>query len=73
MTKLTMLRIEKNLKQSELAREIGKSRSTLSLYETGKIIPSYDIVLKLKEILNYYHDDLFQKVIGRRKIIRKKD
>lgn len=70
MTKLTMLRIEKNLKQAELAAKIGKSRSTLSLYEAGKVIPSYDVVLRLKEILNYYKDDLFEDVKGKRRTVK---
>ena len=70
MLKLTMLRIERNLKQEKLATYIGKSRSTLSSYENGKIIPPYKTILKLKKILNYFEDDLLNKVDYKKKIIR---
>ncbi|AGK96365.1 helix-turn-helix domain-containing protein [Clostridium pasteurianum] len=62
MRKLTMLRLEKNLTQEKLATYIGKSRSTLSSYENGKITPPYKTILKLKKILNYFGDDLLKEV-----------
>ena len=65
-----MLRIERNLKQEKLATYIGKSRSTLSSYENGKIIPPYKIILKLKKILDYFEDDLLNEVNYKKKIIR---
>lgn len=70
MLKLTMLRIERNLKQEKLATYIGKSRSTLSSYENGKIIPPYKTILKLKKILNYFEDDLLKEVDYKKRIIR---
>jgi putative transcriptional regulator len=70
MLKLTMLRIENNLKQENLATYIGKSRSTLSLYENGKINPPYKTILKLKKILNYFEDDLLKEVDYKKKIVR---
>ncbi|HEY8889324.1 MAG TPA: helix-turn-helix transcriptional regulator [Clostridium sp.] len=70
MLKLTMLRIEENLKQEKLAMHIGKSRSTLSSYENGKIIPPFKTILKLKKILNYFEDDLLKEVDYKKKIIR---
>ncbi|MGH4137153.1 helix-turn-helix transcriptional regulator [Clostridium sp.] len=65
-----MLRIERNLKQEKLATYIGKSRSTLSSYENGKITPPYKIILKLKKILDYFEDDLLNEVNYKKKIIR---
>ena len=65
-----MLRIEGNLKQEKLAMHIGKSRSTLSSYENGKIIPPYKIILKLKKVLNYFEDDLLKEVDSKKKISR---
>ena len=65
-----MLRIEGNLKQEKLAINIGKSRSTLSSYENGKIIPPYKTILKLKKILNYFEDDLLKEVDYKKKITR---
>ena len=70
MLKLTMLRIKNNLKQERLAMDIGKSRSTLSSYENGKIIPPFKTILKLKKILNYFEDDLLKEVDYKKKIIR---
>ena len=61
MLKLTMLRIQNNLKRKQLAMYIGKDRTTVSSYET-EIIPPYKIVLKIKKILNYSDDDLFEEV-----------
>lgn len=65
-----MLRIQRNLKQEKLATYIGKDRSTLSSYENGKIIPPYKTILRLKEILNYFEDDLLKEVDYKKKIIR---
>lgn len=62
MLKITKLRIKNNLTQEKLATYIGKSRSTVSQYETGKINPSYRTILKLKKILNYFGDDLLLEV-----------
>ena len=70
MLKLTMLRIQGNLKQEKLAMHIGKSRSTLSSYENGKIIPPFKTILKLKKILDYFEDDLLKEVNYKKKIIR---
>jgi len=70
MLKLTMLRIEKNLKQEELAIYLGKDRTTVSSYENGKIIPPYKIILKIKKILDYYDDDLLKEVEYKKKTIR---
>ena len=70
MLKLTMLRIERNLKQEKLATYIGKSRSTLSSYENGKINPPYKTILELKKILDYFEDDLLEEVDYKNKIIR---
>lgn len=70
MLKLTMLRIQMNLKQENLATNIGKSRSTLSSYENGRIVPPYKTILKLKEILNYFEDDLLNEVDYKKKFVK---
>lgn len=62
MRKLTMLRLKRNLTQKKLATYIGKSRTTLSSYENGKITPPYKTILELKKILNYFEDDLLKEV-----------
>lgn len=70
MLKLTMLRIKRDLKQEKLATHIGKSRSTVSSYENGRIVPPYKTILKLKKILNYFEDDLLKEVDYKRRIVR---
>jgi transcriptional regulator with XRE-family HTH domain len=53
-----MLRMEKGLRQKDIAEILGKNKTTISAYEKGIIKPPYEIVLKLKRILDYYEDDL---------------
>lgn len=44
-------RREKGLKQYELAKMIPVNNNTLSRYETGEKVPTWDIVEKIAEIL----------------------
>lgn len=41
------------LEQRELAKRIGKSPATVSCYENGSIMPSYEMVEKIAKICNY--------------------
>lgn len=45
-------RMVRDMTQAEVAREIGITKSSLSLYENGKNIPPADVVRKLAEL--YY-------------------
>ena len=45
-------RMVREMTQAEVARKIGITKSSLSLYETGKNIPPADVVRKLAEL--YY-------------------
>lgn len=56
---LVKRRKELGLTQEGLAKKIDKSRSTVSCYETGKILPPYDVVKKIKKILKFQGDSLF--------------
>ena len=40
------------IKQSDLAKLLGISRTSLSLYENGKKMIKFDLILKIAEILN---------------------
>lgn len=51
-TKLQEFREKNNLKQSELAKMIGISRSALSHYETAKSEPPVYILIKMAQILD---------------------
>lgn len=43
--------IERNMIQVELAASIGKGKSSVSQYLSGKNIPKYDVQLKISEVL----------------------
>jgi len=49
-------RKEYNLTQNELATKVGISRSYISDIETGRLIPSGKIILKLNKILPIFLD-----------------
>jgi transcriptional regulator with XRE-family HTH domain len=60
-TKISLLRKEKNLSQTELANQINCSRATLINYEGNKNTPPIDIAIKLAEIFNVTLDYLVGK------------
>lgn len=58
--KLQQLREASGFTQQQFADAIGISRSHYSQIETGEKNPSYpDLVLRIKNMLNYHQDDLF--------------
>ena len=56
--RLRTLRKEKDLTQKELGQMIGVGRTTISEYESGKIVPRQDGLVKLAEILGVTVDYL---------------
>ena len=50
---LRALRRGKGLSQDEAVKELGVARNTLSLYETGKLTPSLDTLIKLLDFYGY--------------------
>ncbi len=50
--RLKSLRAKRNLTQAKMAEQMGISASTLSRYETGKTIPSYDTISVYAQRLN---------------------
>ncbi len=57
--KIKEYRKVKNLTQEELANELGVSRKTLSIIESGSVMPKVDIVYKLSLILEATVEELF--------------
>lgn len=49
------LRVEKGLTQEQLAEEIGVSKSTIAMWETGKREPSRDLY---EEVADYFNVDI---------------
>ena len=58
--KLKNARISHKITQKTLAEKLGISRATLSLWETGKAVPSIAHILQYQKIFNFekgYFDD----------------
>ena len=60
--KLKKLRLEKRLRQNQVAEIIGVSPSVISTYETGLRQPSYDVLLKLANLYRVSLDYLFGRI-----------
>ena len=58
MNRIKELRLEKELKQVELAQIIGMSQSSLSGYESGKIEPDQETLIRLSEFFDVSIDYL---------------
>ncbi len=57
-TRLKELRLTNGLTQKELAKVIGVGRTTISEYESGKIVPKQDGLLKIANHFNVSVDYL---------------
>ena len=57
--KIKEYRKNKKMTQEELANELGVSRKTLSIIESGIVIPKVDTVYKLSLILEATVEELF--------------
>ena len=61
MNNLKLLRKRRNLSQQEVADAVNVARSTYTQYETGKRLPSIDVLTKLAE----YFDSTVDYLLGR--------
>ena len=52
------LRTAKKMTQSELADRVGVSKATISTYEVGTRLPSYDILIKLAAVFHVTTDNI---------------
>lgn len=55
---LKQIRKRKNINQAEIAKMIGVSRSTVSMWEIGASQPSNELLIKLSQILDTSVDEL---------------
>lgn len=60
-TQILNLRKQRKLSQSQLAKELNISASTLGMYEQGRRMPSLDILIKLSA---YFHVSLDYLITG---------
>lgn len=56
--KIKELRIERRMTQSEFAERLGVTKSSISSYENGSRLPSYDVLLKMARIFKVSTDVL---------------
>ena len=59
--KLKELRKSYNLTQEELAKKIGASRVNYTRYETGKVRPDYETIIKIADFYDISLDELFDR------------
>jgi len=59
MTELKRIRIERNLKQCQLAKDAGVSTFSLSRYENGWMLPSLTNAIKIAQTLECNVDVVF--------------
>lgn len=58
---LKNIRLEKNMSQEQLAKEINVDRSTVTKWETGEAMPRANKLVKLSQIFNCSIDELLKE------------
>lgn len=66
--RLVILRKENNFTQDKLADELNVSKSTISMYEKGNRMPSYEMLEKIADFFNVDIDYLMGKSDIKRKV-----
>lgn len=61
--KLQQLREASGYTQQTFSSAVGTSRSHYSQIETGEEQPSLRLALRIKRVLNYYGDDIFDNTV----------
>ncbi len=62
MVKIRQERTKKNWSQSVVAKKLGITKSAYSNIETLKRRPSYEILVKLENLFNLSHRELFAQL-----------
>jgi transcriptional regulator with XRE-family HTH domain len=55
------IRVERKISQQELADKVKINRALLSQIESGKVIPSFDLLLDIARALDCLITDLYRK------------
>ena len=58
-TRMKMARIEKGMKQEDLAKKVGVTRQTIGLIEAGDYNPTLNLCIAICKALGKTLDDLF--------------
>ncbi len=64
--KIRLLRKEKGMSQAEIGSQIGGDARQISLYETRKVFPSSEAIVKLAKVFNVSIDYLLLEDADRR-------
>ncbi|MFT8311591.1 MAG: helix-turn-helix transcriptional regulator [Sporolactobacillus sp.] len=59
VSKMKIARIECDLTQEDLGQQVGVTRQTIGLIETGRYNPSLKLCVSIAKALNKTLDDLF--------------
>ena len=59
--KIKQLRLEKEILQKELADKLNLTQQTISLYESGKRSPDYEILKRIADYFNVSTDYLLNR------------
>lgn len=63
------IRMQKNLRQIDIAKMTGLSKAAISLFENGKSTPSMNSAYKIAKALDTTIDELFFLNVNKRKIL----
>jgi len=58
-SRLKLARVEKNLSQEDLAEEIGVTRQTIGLIESGNYNPTIKLCISICKVLDKTLNDIF--------------
>ena len=59
--KIRKLRMSRKMTQSDLAKKLDVTTSTISFYENNMRLPSYEVLIKLSRLFNTTTDSLLQE------------
>lgn len=62
VSKIKLARVERDLTQAQLAKQVDVTRQTIGLIEKGDYNPSLKLCIAIAETLNKTLDDLFWEV-----------
>ena len=58
---IAAIRDDKGFSQQKLAEQLGINRALMSQIETGKVLPTFDLLLQIARILDCLVTDLYHK------------
>jgi len=61
-TKMKRARLESKLTQQELGMKVGVTKATIGRYEKVRRKPSYDVMLRLSDVLHMPGDELLELI-----------